>query len=124
MSAPESAPANAPQMHAQMHAHMRVRACAWQTKPNLITRHTRAHAHTAELTEKIDPAYRSPLQYYPLVKPGERFPVNDANKKPVLDPKPKTRAEYLQVVWWVCTVVVSMLSECRCGHGCGIGGLV
>lgn len=34
-------------------------------------------------------------EYYPLVKPGERFPVNDPSKLPILDPKPDSRRDYL-----------------------------
>ncbi len=36
------------------------------------------------------------LDYYPLLGPGERFPVNDPLKQPVLEPKPKDRKVYLQ----------------------------
>jgi len=36
------------------------------------------------------------LDYYPLTKMGERFPIADGKKLPVLDPKPKSRAEYLK----------------------------
>jgi hypothetical protein len=39
----------------------------------------------AELSRKINPSQQSQHHYYPLVKPGERFPVADPN----LDP------------WWV-----------------------
>jgi len=48
-----------------------------------------------ELSKAIDPAAPSVTTaggggggYYPLLKPGERFPVNDPNKQPVLDPRP------------------------------------
>ena len=42
-----------------------------------------------ELSAGIDPMVDSPLEYYPLLKKGERFPVNDPNKEPVLEPKPR-----------------------------------
>lgn len=42
------------------------------------------------LSKSIDPAVDSPLKYYPLTKAGERFPRNDPNQAPVLDPKPMT----------------------------------
>ncbi|KAL3780660.1 hypothetical protein ACHAWO_004141 [Cyclotella atomus] len=48
-----------------------------------------------ELSSEIDPATDSPLSYYPLTKKGERFPVADSEKEPVLDPKPDDRKEYL-----------------------------
>ena len=34
------------------------------------------------LSEHIDPAMPSPLDYYPLPKKGERFPVCDPNMMP------------------------------------------
>ncbi|KAL7538353.1 hypothetical protein ACHAWF_006059 [Thalassiosira exigua] len=48
------------------------------------------------LSEEIDPDSDSPLSYYPLTKRGERFPVADGTKEPVLDPKPESRGEYLR----------------------------
>lgn len=36
------------------------------------------------LSRDIDPAVASPLDYYPLTKNGERFPVNDPNMAPRL----------------------------------------
>lgn len=48
-----------------------------------------------QLSSKIDPMTDSPLEYYPLTKPGERFPVADANKEPVLEPRPDDRKEFL-----------------------------
>lgn len=41
-------------------------------------------AQLAELSARIDTASDSPLDYYPLPCPGERFPMND----PVLAPRP------------------------------------
>ncbi|MGE5320514.1 MAG: FGGY-family carbohydrate kinase [Hyphomicrobiaceae bacterium] len=49
----------------------------------------------AALSEKIDPAVASPLDYVPLPKPGERFPVNDASLAPRLSPRPANDAEFL-----------------------------
>lgn len=48
-----------------------------------------------QLSKEIDPNNESPLQYYPLTKKGERFPIADSNKKPVLEPRPESRAEFL-----------------------------
>jgi len=48
-----------------------------------------------ELSRHIDPLEESPLEYYPLTKQGERFPVADSAKQPVLEPKPAGRREYL-----------------------------
>ena len=35
------------------------------------------------------------MKYYPLLKPGERFPINDANLAPRLEPRPASKAEFL-----------------------------
>ena len=47
------------------------------------------------LSSGIDPLADPPVQYYPLTKVGERFPVNDPKMEPVLRPKPGTRQAYL-----------------------------
>ena len=49
----------------------------------------------SSLSLTIDPNEDSPLSYYPLIKTGERFPVADSSKEPVLTPKPDSRKEYL-----------------------------
>lgn len=47
------------------------------------------------LSKDIDPSVTSPLDYYPLPKKGERFPVSDPNMMPRLQPRPESDAEYL-----------------------------
>lgn len=37
----------------------------------------------------------SPLDYYPLLQPGDRFPINDASLPPRLEPRPVDRVEFL-----------------------------
>jgi len=49
----------------------------------------------AELSERIDPSQTSGLDYYPLLKPGERFPINDPALPPRLDPRPREDAVFL-----------------------------
>jgi D-ribulokinase len=49
----------------------------------------------AALSEKIDPAVASPLDYIPLPRTGERFPVNDPTLAPRLVPRPTDDAEFL-----------------------------
>jgi D-ribulokinase len=49
----------------------------------------------ATLSAEIDPRQDSPLDYYPLTKPGERFPVNDAQLAPRLEPRPANDKEFL-----------------------------
>lgn len=41
-----------------------------------------------ELSQHIDPVTNSPLDYYPLPRPGERFPINDPTLAPRLTPRP------------------------------------
>ena len=48
-----------------------------------------------ELSAEIDPNTDSPLNFYPLTKVGERFPVADPGKEPLLGPVPQSRKEYL-----------------------------
>lgn len=49
----------------------------------------------ASLSAEIDPDETSPLSYYPLPRVGERFPVADSSREPVLEPRPESRREYL-----------------------------
>ncbi len=47
------------------------------------------------LSARIDPRLDSTLDYYPLPKRGERFPINDPQFKPRLTPRPSDDAEFL-----------------------------
>ncbi|CAL5089973.1 unnamed protein product [Urochloa decumbens] len=48
------------------------------------------------LSRSIDPAAASPLDYYPLPRKGERFPVSDPDMAPrSLQPRPESDVEYL-----------------------------
>lgn len=74
-----------------------------------------------ELSQQIDPDRPSQLNYYPLPStgdnllifsflaglrinstgvrfsfPGERFPINDPSKEPVLEPRPESKVEFLK----------------------------
>jgi sugar (pentulose or hexulose) kinase len=48
-----------------------------------------------ELSARIDPNRHTGLDYYPLPRPGERFPINDPTLPPRLEPRPDNRAEFL-----------------------------
>ena len=48
------------------------------------------------LSSRIDPSRPTGLDYYPLLKPGERFPVADAERAPKLTPRPTDDAIFLQ----------------------------
>lgn len=47
------------------------------------------------LSARIDPSVESPLDYYPLDRPGERFPVNDPDLQPRMTPRPRDEAAFL-----------------------------
>ena len=49
----------------------------------------------AALSLSIDPTRPSPLDYLPLPRAGERFPVNDPHLSPRLSPRPADDAEFL-----------------------------
>lgn len=49
----------------------------------------------AALSEIIDPTVGSPLDYLPLPRTGERFPVNDPTLAPRLSPRPPDDVEFL-----------------------------
>jgi len=49
----------------------------------------------AALSEQIDPAVASPLDYLPLPRTGERFPVHDPQLAPRLAPRPPDDTEFL-----------------------------
>jgi D-ribulokinase len=49
----------------------------------------------AALSHQIDAQVASPYDYYPLSRPGERFPQNDPELQPRLEPRPANDAEYL-----------------------------
>ncbi len=47
------------------------------------------------LSQEIDPSKASTLDYYPLLKPGDRFPINDPNLPPRLEPRPDHPGNFL-----------------------------
>jgi sugar (pentulose or hexulose) kinase len=60
-----------------------------------MLRHYFDDAQLASLSAQINPLQDSPLDYYPLNKIGERFPVNDAQLLPRLEPRPAGDVEFL-----------------------------
>ncbi|MGF6174045.1 FGGY-family carbohydrate kinase [Ensifer sp. 4252] len=52
-----------------------------------------------ELSARIDPAVDTGLDYYPLTKPGERFPIADPNFEPRLTPRPEDDAVFLKAIF-------------------------
>lgn len=52
-------------------------------------------AELATLSSEINPDRSTGLDYYPLPRPGERFPINDPTLPPRLEPRPAERSEFL-----------------------------
>ena len=48
------------------------------------------------LTDLLKPEEPTHLNYYPLIQAGERFPVNDPNIQPRLEPKAETELKFFQ----------------------------
>ncbi len=48
-----------------------------------------------ELSRQINPEFDSGLNLYPLPARGERFPIDDPNMEPILEPRPVSDALYL-----------------------------
>jgi sugar (pentulose or hexulose) kinase len=51
-----------------------------------------------ELTPELDPDQVTGLDYYPLLQPGERFPVNDPDYPPRMMPRPPRDAAFFQAL--------------------------
>jgi D-ribulokinase len=52
----------------------------------------------AELSAGLKPERPTGLNYYPLPRPGERFPINDPKFSPRLEPRPKDDTTFLQAI--------------------------
>ncbi|MBD2728222.1 FGGY-family carbohydrate kinase [Nostoc sp. FACHB-892] len=53
------------------------------------------NAELESLSREIDVSKASELDYYPLLKAGDRFPINDPNLPPRLSPRPDNPVEFL-----------------------------
>lgn len=60
-----------------------------------VLRHFFSDEMLDSLSQEIDPEVESPLEYYPLLSQGDRFPVNDPDLAPQLDPRPDDSVEFL-----------------------------
>lgn len=60
-----------------------------------VLRHFFSDAELNSFSQEIDPHQSSNLDYYPLLTPGERFPINDPQLAPRLTPRPDCPAEFL-----------------------------
>ena len=62
----------------------------------------------SELSAEIEPDSPLGLDYYPLTKPGERFPINDPELAPRLDPRPIRDSQFLQALLEGITAVEAL----------------
>jgi sugar (pentulose or hexulose) kinase len=60
-----------------------------------VLRHYFTDEQLQHLSQQIDPTQTSPLEYYPLLKKGDRFPINDPDLAPTLQPRPENDVEFL-----------------------------
>ncbi|MBW4543782.1 MAG: FGGY-family carbohydrate kinase [Symplocastrum torsivum CPER-KK1] len=60
-----------------------------------VLRHFFSDAELESLSCKIPVEKESPLEYYPLLKEGDRFPINDPHLPPNLKPRPADSVEFL-----------------------------
>lgn len=60
-----------------------------------VLRHFFTDVELETLSSQINPHQESSLDYYPLLKKGDRFPINDPNLPPRLHPRPEDPVEFL-----------------------------
>lgn len=60
-----------------------------------VLKHFFSEAELVALSQQINPDIASPLNYYPLLQPGDRFPVNDPDLPPKLKPRPTSKVKFL-----------------------------
>lgn len=60
-----------------------------------VLRHFFSDAELESFSCQIDPETQSQFDYYPLLQRGDRFPINDPNLSPRLEPRPENSVEFL-----------------------------
>ncbi|EAZ90545.1 FGGY-family carbohydrate kinase [Crocosphaera chwakensis] len=61
-----------------------------------VLKHFFTDEELQELSEKIKINQQTNLNYYPLLTPGERFPINNPKLSPKIEPIPDNKVEFLQ----------------------------
>jgi sugar (pentulose or hexulose) kinase len=61
-----------------------------------VLRHYFQQSELDALTPQLNPDQPTGLDYYPLLVPGERFPINDPQLPPRLTPRPQQPLQFLQ----------------------------
>lgn len=60
-----------------------------------VLRHFFSDEDLIRLSSQINPDIASSLYYYPLLKPGDRFPINNPDLLPILEPRPDNPVDFL-----------------------------
>jgi len=60
-----------------------------------VLRHFFSDSELESMSSQIEAGKESPLDYYPLLKVGDRFPINDPYLPPRLEPRPDNPVEFL-----------------------------
>ena len=61
-----------------------------------VLQHYFSQTQIDAMSEQLSPETPTNLDYYPLIKAGERFPVADATKQPKLSPRPESDIAFFQ----------------------------
>jgi hypothetical protein len=51
-----------------------------------------------QMEKDLKPSHPTGLQYYPLSRPGERFPISDPEWPPKMTPRPANDAQFFQAI--------------------------
>ena len=60
-----------------------------------VLKHFFTDQELVTLSQQINPHLASPLEYYPLLTKGDRFPINNPDLLPQLEPRPADSVEFL-----------------------------
>lgn len=63
-----------------------------------VLRHYFSFEQITAMTPHLTPDQATGLDYYPLIVPGERFPINDAGLEPRLSPRPTDERVFFQAM--------------------------
>ncbi|MEM1064655.1 MAG: FGGY-family carbohydrate kinase [Pseudomonadota bacterium] len=82
-----------------------------------VLRHFFSTVELGRLSAKIDPAVKSHLDFYPLLRPGERFPINDPDLEPRLAPRPADDVVFLHGMLEGIARIERRAYDVLAGHG-------
>ena len=82
----------------QSHAHKRWLVGGGSNSGGAVLRYYFTDEKMKTMSESIDPLHDTGLDYYPLINPGERFPINDPNLAPRLSPRPDDQVKFFQAI--------------------------